>query len=250
MKPFQFYVVRRFPALEASRTIRNQIQMTLSGEDEKVETSISLTKKDFHGPFSKLQIVTGVRHNTFGYLKTIVDNKRRTLTFTEFIQPVDFPAYYDEARNVILFQASKKVCRGLISNLRDGATGIDLVEMEVDFRQIFDICPEYLAAWFRDVSSRVKSAGVSGAQIQNDSIFKSMLKLGRMSSVIISWPHEDVHHPMVITSSGSVVLVKNYRKIPSLELQLVIDVYENLLSKVWRERKARKDDPDSYIEPH
>jgi len=44
----------------------------------------------------------------------------------------------------------------------------------------------------------------------------------------------------MVTSRGGIVLVQDYRNNLGLELNLVFDVYERLLTKVW----ARKDGAD------
>ena len=54
MRPYQFYMVKSFPTLVPGKPIRNEIQMTLSGEDERIETSITLTRQPPIGPFQRL----------------------------------------------------------------------------------------------------------------------------------------------------------------------------------------------------
>ena len=79
-------------------------------------------------------------------------------------------------------------------------------------------------------------AGISGEQIQNDGLFKA----GELSNVTIPWLLDDVEHRIMITSTGAVVLVQDYKSNQGLELQIIVDVYDRLLSKVWDEKKSRR----------
>lgn len=249
MKPYQFYVVRRFPTLTVGQSVRNQIQLTFSGEGEDVETSLTLENPSFEGTLSLLRVQSQVKHETYGFIKTVVDSKRRKLDFTEYLQPVDFPSFYDESRQVILFQAPKKVCRGVLANLKACPQGVELVEMAVDFTKVLEICSEYLGAWFRGISSRVRAAGLSGDQIQDDSLFKKLLKDGELSNVTIPWPLDGTEHRVMVTGTGAVVLVQDYKANQGLELQIVTDVYDKLISKVWEEKKGRRSHIDTPVEP-
>ena len=147
MKPYQFYTVGRFPKLEVGASIKNQVQsiLTFSGEGEDVETCLTLKDRTYEGTLALVRVKSEVKYETYGFIKTVVDNKRRKLDFTEYLQPVDFPAYYDEGKKVLIFQAPKKVCRGVLSNLRANPCGVELVEMAVDFAKVMDLCTEYLS---------------------------------------------------------------------------------------------------------
>jgi len=249
MKPYQFYRVRRFPKLQTGQSVRNQIQLTFSGEGEDVETVLTLENPSFEGSLGLLRVKSEVKHETYGFIKTVVDSKRRKFDFTEYLQPVDFPAFHDEQRGLVLFQAPKKVCRGVVANLRASPCEVELVEMVVDFTKVLELCSEYQAAWFRGVSSRVRAAGISGDQIQDDALFKKLLKEGELSNVTIPWLLDDIEHRVMVTGAGAVVLVQDYRANQGLELQIVMDVHDKLLSKVWEERKGRRAGADIPVEP-
>lgn len=240
MKPYQFYLVRRFPELATGQTVKTQFQMTFSGEGEDVETSLTLENPTFEGTLARLRVQSEVKHETFGFIKKVIGNERQRLDFFEYLQPVDFPAFHDRGRNVVIFQAPKKVCRGVLSNLRANPCGVELVEMVVDFSKVLDQCSEYFGAWFRGVSSRVRAAGLSGDQIQDDALFKKLLKVGEMSNVTIPWMFDDAEHRIMLTGGGAVVLVQDYKANQGFELQLATDVFDKLLSKVWEEKKTRR----------
>lgn len=236
MKPFQFYVLKEMPDLQPGQSISNQVQLTFSGEEEDVRTTITMKSKQLENSFSLLHIVSGIRHKTFGYIKALINKERRRIDFAEYLQPVDFEAYIDEERKLMIFQAPKKVCRGVLSHLRARPCGIELAEMDVDFTKVMQQISEYLGAWFRQVSTRVQAAGLSGHQIQDDALFKSLSKIAALSNVTIPWPFEGVEHSVMVTSRAGVVLIQNYQGNAGLELRLVMDVYEKLLQNVWHER--------------
>jgi hypothetical protein len=249
MKPFQFYTVRRFPKLKVGESVQTVVQMTLFGEGEDVQTTVTMEKPDFEGPLDLLRIRSEIKHETYGFIKTFIDSQRRKLDFTEYLEPVDFQAYYATQKKMMIFQAPKKVCRGVLANLRGGDCGIGLAEMTVDFAKVLELCGEYLGAWFREVSSRVRAAGIHGDQIQQDALFKKLLKEGELSNVTIPWKMDDTEHRVMITALAGVVLVQDYKANLGLELKIVMDVYERLLSKVWEERRSRKKEEDIPVEP-
>lgn len=249
MKPYQFYMVRRFPDLAAGASVRTHFQMTFSGEGEDVETSLTLENPSFEGSLAHLRIQSEVKHETFGFIKKVIDHKRQRFDFSEYLQPVDFPAYYDESKKIVIFQASKKVCRGVVSNLRANPCGVEVVEMVVDFSKVLDLCNEYFGAWFRGVSSRVRAAGLSGDQLQDDALFKKLLKDGELSNVTIPWMFDNVEHRIMVTRGAAIVLIQDYKTNQGLELRLASDVFDKLLSKVWEEKKNHRTPGDCPIEP-
>lgn len=249
MKPYQFYLVRSFPTLQVGQSVKNLIQMTFSGEGEDVETSLTLENQSFEGTLSLLRVQSQVKHETYGFIKTVIDSQRRKLDFTEYLQPVDFPSFYDQSRQIIIFQAPKKVCRGVVANLKAAPQPVALVEMVVDFTKVLALCSEYQGAWFRGISARVRAAGLSGEQIQDDALFKKLLKDGELSNVTIPWLLDGTEHRVMITASGAVVLVQDYKANQGLELQIATDVYDRLLSKVWEEKKDRRCSSDVLGEP-
>jgi hypothetical protein len=246
MTPFQFYVAKRFPRMKAGENVVTQVQMTTTGEDEPVRTEITSVQPKYEQGLSLLQIKSEVRHEVLGYIKVIrQENKRERIDFHEYLEPVDFYAYHDHKRKIVMFQAPRVVCKGVFGNLAANSADVALQEMEVDFSLVLQECRQFLGAWFRRVSTRVNSAGLSGNQIQNDNLFRYLAKFGHLSNVTIPWVLSGVEHKVMITQRGSIVLVQNYKD-KAIELQLVLDVYDKLLSKVWRPREL-KDDTETQL---
>ncbi len=106
--------------------------------------------------------------------------------------------------------------------------------MVVDFDKVKGICPNFETVWVRNVNSRLKLVTLAGEQIQHDSFYKNISK-GAHSGIILSWPYDHAEHPILVTANGSIALVKNYNS-SLYELELVSDIYDKLLSKVWREK--------------
>lgn len=235
MKPFQFYLVKQMSDLKPGDVIRNQVQMTFSGEAEDVRTVIKLEAENYEGDLALLRVSSSIRHETIGYIKKLIENQRRKIDFVEYLQPVDFKAYLNRDQQLMIFQAPKRTCRGVVSHLRESPCALELAEVEVDFSKVMQMMSEYLGAWFRGVSSRVRTAGLTGDQIQDDKLFQTLSKVATLSNVTIPWDFDGAEHPVMVTSRGAVVLVRNYQDI-GLELGLVMDVQERLLQRVWHER--------------
>lgn len=242
MKPYQFYTVNKILTLKPGDSVRNHVQLTLFGEDEDIETKVTMERKNYEGSLALMRVESSVRHQTFGYIRSFIESEKRKIDFNEYLQPVDFPAYYDQEEKIIVFQSPKKVCKGVMAHLRDKACDIDLQEMEVNFTELAKIHSEYLAAWFRGVSSRVQAAGLSGNQIQDDLLFKNLSQVGQLSNVTIPWKFDGAEHSIMITNMAGIVLVHNYQNNIGFELQLVMDVYDKILKKVWLPKGISKDE--------
>lgn len=240
MRPYQFYVVKQFDDLAPGKEITNQVQLTLSGEDEAVRTTIKREEATFTDSMSRLRIISEIKHRTLGFIRKSIDGERRRIEFNEYLEPIDFPAYHDANRKLVLFNAPKQACRGVLSHLRKKPCGIELMEMEVDFAEVMRRCSECVGAWFRGVSARVQAAGLSGNQIQDDTLYKSLIKMATMSNVTIPWIYKDCEYSIMLTENGAVVLVQTIAGNIALELEIVMDVYEKLLQHVWHERKRTK----------
>lgn len=249
MKPFQFYRVSQFSRLARGESTSTHFQMTFSGEGEDVQTTVTLEKPDFEGPLDLLRVQSQIKHETYGFIKAVIDSQRRRLEFNEYLEPVDFHAYHANQKKIVIFQAPKKACRGVVGNLRRSDCGIRLVEMVVNFEKVLDLVSEYQAAWFRSVSTRVRAAGIHGDHIQDDTLFKKLLRDGELSNVTIPWHMEGADHRVMITASGAIVLIQDYKANIGLELRIVMNVYEKLLSHVWEERKTRRQGEEFPVEP-
>lgn len=239
MKPFQFYLVKKMPDLEPGQSVNNEVQLTFSGEAEQVKTTVALVRNGYEDALSLLRVSSSIRHQTYGYIKQQIGDERRKIDFVEYLEPVDFHAYLERKRQLMIFQAPKKTCRGVLAHLRENPCGIELAEVEVDFTKVMEMKSEYFGAWFRGVSPRVHAAGLSGDQIQDDSLFKSISRVAALSNVTIPWPYDGAEHRVMLTSRGGVVLVQHYQDV-GLELRLVMDVHDQLLHHVWSERERRK----------
>jgi hypothetical protein len=55
---------------------------------------------------------------------------------------------------------------------------------------------------------------------------------------------DGAEHRVMITGSAAVVLVQDYQKNQGLELQVVCDVHDKLLSKIWEVRQTSRGDSD------
>ncbi len=77
-------------------------------------------------------------------------------------------------------------------------------------------------------------------KIQDDGLFKRLLKEGELSNVTVPWLLDEAEHRVMITSTGAIVLAQDYKANQGLELHIATDVFDKLLSKVWQEKKRRR----------
>lgn len=250
MKSFQFYQIKEFPTLEIGKPVCNQVQRSFYGDGEGTTTCIELKNMRHEGTIDLVHIATEVEYNTCGYIDREYEGERKRFEFTSFKHPVDFFAYLDTTRKILILPQPKRVCKGVFTNLNTINT-ISLVEMIVDFQKAGPKCDEYLGAWFRGVSTRVNAAGLAGNQIQDDNYFKRLMKDGELSNVTVPWGFSGAIHRVMITKSGALVLQQEYRDNQTLELNIVADVFDKLLSLVWSPKPSRRNkrDADISVEP-
>lgn len=245
MKTYQFYVVKQFPNLKEGQHTRTSYQMTFDGEGEDVQTTISLNKRDFHGPLDLLRVQSQIKHQTWGFVRRVIASKRETIRFDEFFEPVDFSAFHGNRDKIVIFSAAKDVCRGVYRNVSKSSAEVKLLEMTVDFGAVLERVPftAFQGAWFRKVSPKISAAGLHGDDIQSDRWFKRLLVEGELSNLTLFWELDGVQHKIMITKSAAVVFVHDFNSDQGIELTVAMDVYERLLKHVWSVKKRRKNEP-------
>ena len=107
MKPYQFYLLDRFPMLEPGQSVRNQIQMTFFGADEDVETTITLETEKFEQSLDLLRVKSEIKHSTMGFIKVVEDDGRRRYDFSGTLSQWN-PRVPRFRRKLLLFQAPKR----------------------------------------------------------------------------------------------------------------------------------------------
>jgi len=250
MKPFRYYEAVTFPTL----SLRNPIVSTMTQklllfyEKEDATTELRLVKPNHLDLVDRIVIHSGVWRNTNGYIRypNPVTRKADKIDINGYVQPVVVDSYHDKQRKLAIIQAQKKVCRGIIKNLRAGDIKIELKEIMVDIDKVSVICPQFSAMTFRNVSTYMHSASVYGSHLQLDSDFARLAKMGEKSSIIINWIYKDETHPVMVTESGIVVLVNDYAKRPDTELRLILDVYDKI---IFNAISSPKDDVDDPLDP-
>jgi len=251
MKSFQFYSVKNFPTLYQGKPVTATVPTFLFDDldDSETVTKIILEKKGFEDTVDLLRIISDVVFNAIGYISRDTGDKRERLNFNQYHRSVDFLAYYDSKRQVLILPQSKTICKAVFPNL-NAIPALESMEMEIDFKKVSGICKQYLGAWFRKISAKVSAVGLVGNDIQEDDNFIKFRKIGEFSNVTIPWQFGGVSHPVMITKSAAIVLQKDYKSDQSLEISLVLNVFDNLVSKCWHEKpkRGRSREIDVYVE--
>ncbi|MDR2169673.1 MAG: hypothetical protein LBP59_05985 [Planctomycetaceae bacterium] len=250
MKPFQFYKIESFPNLEINKSVQNLIQRNFSGQNENFVTSIELIDQNIDTSLKSIHINSEVECNDYGYTFIEIEGELRRAEFTSYRHPVDFPAYLDLQRNIVILPQPKRICEKVLKNL-NSIEHVSLLEMEVNFQEVYKKCPQYISAWFRNLSARVNVAGVSGSQIQDDELFKYLMKVGELSNVMIPWQYGGVEHHLMISKSSALILQKEYKDNQKLELNVIINAFDKLLTQVWKpkEKRRKSKEYDIPVEP-
>ena len=73
-----------------------------------------------------------------------------------------------------------------------------------------------------------------GHNIENTPNFKAFQKIGDISTLTFHFLWQNIHHPILLTSDGTVVLQSTYKTIED-EISLILSIKEKLLDGVMIE---------------
>lgn len=209
--------------------------MSLFGENESIETEVSMVQPDaFHG-LDLLHIRSQIKVPRYGIIKFYDINEKAIVqkAFHEYLRPVDFQAYLSLPLKVCIFRAAKDVVKAVHRHLTDETSEINLVLKDIDFSKLTPQFTKYHGAWFSNVNNRIHSEGLSGNDVQDDARFRELLQTAELSNVTIPFSHGDSVHNVMITRRGSLVL-KNQYKDEADELGIVLEVKKKILDMAWK----------------
>jgi hypothetical protein len=213
--------------------------MTLfGGEKEEIRTVIIEGGAAAPTGTIPLTIESALRIKSRGFVKRFSGKSHtlETLEFEEYFHPVRFFAYYSSIEQALIFQAPKDVCKDVSKIIRDNPADFEMMEVterQVDFDKIGQYVNEFFSTWFRGISAEVRSANLTGVNIQDDPYFKEFLKRGVIKNVIIPLEFENIEHRVMVTEHAAVVLVDDYRNDTILELSLVLEAKKKIIEKLW-----------------
>jgi hypothetical protein len=208
------------------------------GEPEQIETIIKLLSSDYGHGLTLLQIEGAIRVSKHGFVKTLVEglNCVKKIEFQEYFHPVRFLSYYVPSEELIIFQAPKEECREVAKQINGQSNHFEnlrVIERKVDFSNISKYVSEFSGTWFRGISPEVRSASLSGSNIQNDPFFQDFSTRGIINNITFPFMYGSAEHRIMVTERSAVVLVEDYRDDLSLELELVLDAKKNIVEKLW-----------------
>ncbi|MBL8822814.1 MAG: hypothetical protein JNJ77_09525 [Planctomycetia bacterium] len=246
MKTYQLFQIEDFPEIALGKPNTRKIQVDMFGDKQEIETTLYMQNPEFSKGIQQLRITSQVKHNAHGIFRTVIESRAETLEFLEYLEPVDFLSYYVPKKKLLVMQAPKLTCRGVVKNLKE-TKGTKIAELKVSFDKIMTLQDEYAGAYFRELTSRVKAAGLHGDQIQDDQLFKNFLKIGKLSCVIIPWKIGSLDTKVMITAVGGVVLTQEFGSLQK-ELELVLDVHKQLLVKIVKPVSKKKFDQNIGVD--
>src|SRR5687768_3889069 len=134
MKAYQFYEIEAFPKLRLGGVDVTQNQMSLWVQNEEIQTKAKYIQKDLAG-FEVWRMESKIPVRVFGIVKLWDPRENEVVerTFNEYLRPVDFYAYVQRDENIVMFQADRKVCRGVFDHIKKKSSTIALREKRVDF---------------------------------------------------------------------------------------------------------------------
>ncbi len=231
MKPYQILKIDSAVDLSIPRETTVQLNF-LEGGTREPKLGFTPLNKTIAGKYQKFEVDHEKPTKKSGITTFIYDGLPHELTFSKFITPEKFNAYYDESENIIIFSASKEICKSARKYLNK-AFHFDLQYVDFDFAKASNHIESYQGAWFKQLSPELRAAALFGPSVDDNEYFKDFCVSGLISNVIIHFPCEHRIHQVMITQKSGIVLIDNYNNNDDIELGIISYLYSNIIKPTW-----------------
>ncbi|HEU5401140.1 MAG TPA: hypothetical protein VFU86_07275 [Terriglobales bacterium] len=229
-KSYKVCPLRHFDSSEIKvEPFRLKPQFNLARVAESPQTTIFRSRDEIHlNDFESYVIEHEHEVSMYGRV-----NETR---FSKFIRCGRINAYHSAALSLMLLSGKKAdildFCRtaAKLSELR-------LALLEIDMKSLLAKLAEVKLVWFRFPAGMIRASALMGDHLEVTSDFDRARSQGDISTLSFYIEDRDeVQHPIMVTSDGTVVLQDLYKSIAS-EVELVLFVKEKLLDGTYRERE-------------
>lgn len=240
MKSFSVFQCSEFPKME-SKTLEDVIrdENLFGGRD--IRTSFRLISEDYYG-FQYFDVEHSFQYPRPGRAMVLDAGMMKEVKFSEHIEDIVFPAYYNPQEKMMIFAVKKDIAQDVYKNILERPTlkAIGLTEHPVDFELLEPLIGEYKSVWFSGMKSGgLHSASLAGTNLKEHPHFTDYKNSGgKLSFVTIPFVHNDAIHPIGITKESGVILQQKYDNVRT-ELDLISVVHEKLLKRVWKMQEEK-----------
>ena len=196
-------------------------------EDAPPDTSIMLAKDSIgFKDFIKYKIEHEVEENVLGRILG-------GASFDKIIRKGLIDGIVNQKLNLLLLVGKKRVvldfCK--INKKRDS---FRFNTTSINMKKLLVLLPNIKLAWFSIDKGLITSSALVGHNIENTPNFKAFQKIGDISTLTFHFLWQNIHHPILLTSDGTVVLQSTYKTIED-EISLILSIKEKLLDGVMIE---------------
>lgn len=216
---------------EFSPFILGERQLNIKGIPPDPQTKIMKARDriDFED-FDKYIIEHEMEETAFG--------RTYDSSFSRYIRKEYINAYTSKNCKLFILSGKKRFvldfCR-ISKNKND----IDFIVLNIDMGLLLSKLPHVKGVWFRFQNGLVRASALMGSDLESTSDFQRFKNHGDISTLSFFYEYSNAQHPILVTSDGTVVLYNTYQEI-SYELELVLEIYKELLSDIIQEETSRK----------
>ncbi|HEV2341234.1 MAG TPA: hypothetical protein VGS15_05500 [Candidatus Acidoferrales bacterium] len=156
--------------------------------------------------------------------------------FARFIRRGIISAYQSSARSLMLLSGKKD---DILDFCKTTASlgEIKLAVLQIDMKALLAKLAEVKLVWFNFPGGMIRASALMGDHLETTADFERARSQGEISTLsFYVESKEDIHHPVMVTSDGTVVLQDLYRSIAD-EVELVLNVKKELLDGTYREEE-------------
>lgn len=253
---YRFAVVNKFNNSEYFKPI----QLTLENMEEEAEckyhlvgeNEITFERKDFSITDPEI-ILTDRAHFDLPssisidkyqmYIDVVVNKKGKVFhqKFHRYLEPNEFYSYHIKELDILVFGGSQKdVVKQFIYEMNtDPNSGLELENIEVDFKNLQPLIPVISGVWFGDMNKQyLRTAGYFGKHVDKSEEFKRALDdNAKISQLIFDYLFQNERYTVGITKDCSIILYSRIKdritKIPDIksEILLAAQIYNNFIFK-------------------
>jgi hypothetical protein len=248
---YKFCLIKRF---SESTDYYKPMQLTIENTEEEAECSFKTSEKPSL-EYIKDELITEVPDISVDtklpeklsaipydvYIDMVVNKKGKVFhsIFYKYLEPNEFVMYHLKEINMMLFAGTQKdVATHFIKEINsDPSSGLELEEIEVDFKSLQPLIPVIIGVWFGDMNKQyLKSAGYFGRHVdKSEEFIKALEDEAEISQLMFDYMFNGQQCTVAVTKKGAVVLYSRIKdsktKIPDIEseIQLASQIFSNFV---------------------
>ncbi len=200
-------------------------QMTLEGLPPDPQTKIMIARdRIVFEDFEKYIIEHEMEENALGRISDSI--------FSKYIHKEYIHSYQSEKYKTLLLSGKKRYVLDFCKKTKV-MDHIKIQTIKLDMGVLLAKLPHVKGVWFHFDNGLIRASALMGVNLESTTDFKRFSEEGDISTLSFHYEYGSLKHPIMVTDDGTIVLYTSFKQI-SAELEIVIDIYNNLLFDLYK----------------